>query len=156
MSEDNSVLEKTEEDSFQKHATPESISFPRSVIMLSDFIISTVCQEVLFVPNSRLQVVDGFMKCMSFSLVDIPGSVEMITRRSFTEWASLKELRIGADSCLRQIAGFEKYISLCCIAFPARVEMMGPNSFLECTSLNEVLFAADSYLRKIKGLDRCM
>jgi hypothetical protein len=72
--------------------TLASISFQRSVIEINSFFECKVLKEALFSPNSRLQIVGGFLKCPLLSRVDIPASIERIGECSFSECTSLSEV----------------------------------------------------------------
>jgi hypothetical protein len=114
--EEDSVLEETTEHAFEWNETLESISFPSSIIKISNFIDCRVLGEVLFGSISRLEKIDGSMKCTSLSRKEIPESVTVITTKAFCECTSLIDVRFAADSHLRSIFGFWKCPSLCQIA----------------------------------------
>jgi hypothetical protein len=104
--EENSMTQKRDEDVFQSSQTLESISFPKSVLVISGFINCKVLDEVLFAPSSRLQIIDGFMNCPSLTRVDIPGSVARITGNAFSECIALREVRFATDSHLKKSKDF--------------------------------------------------
>jgi hypothetical protein len=78
--------------------------------------------EVRFASDSRLRVIDGFLRCASLIQLEIPASVEEIRSSAFKECSELAEVIFPIDSRLRSLSGFRVCNSLHSLKIPASVE----------------------------------
>jgi hypothetical protein len=110
---------------------------------------------VVFPPDSRLKIIDGFQECTSLTRVEIPASVQMTDMSAFEECAGLTEVTFAPGSCLKIIDGFVGCISLRRVEIPASVVAIFSSGFYRCRGLMEVVFQAGSRLKVMNGFRRC-
>jgi hypothetical protein len=111
--------------------------------------------EVIFSADSRLNEIDGFVRCTSLSRIEIPASVEKIGITAFSGCSGLTEVIFSADSRLREIDGFRECTSLSRMEIPGSVEEIGHEAFSRCSCLTEVTFEINGCLKQLSGFAKC-
>jgi hypothetical protein len=123
-----------------------AISPSVTIIAPHDFSASTLLDDAVFVLDCPVKKIDGFSRCASLCRIDIPSSVEVIS----------KEAIVASNSRLEQMLRFRGGTSLFRIEIPSSVELISDNAFSGYISLHAVIFASNIVLTTIGGFGQCM
>jgi hypothetical protein len=129
---------------------------PGSVEILGS-LCSERCESLSSIYSNHIHIkeIGGFFMCGSLRRIEIPSSVEIISRYGFSSCSSLTEVIFASDCHIKEIGGFFMCGSLRRIKIPSSVEIISQRAFHYCSSLRKVIVASDYHVNEIDGFSRC-
>jgi hypothetical protein len=128
------------------------IELPSSLEIIGQFGLNecTSLNEIIFTPDSHLQVISGIQSCTSLCRIEFPSSLEIIDQFGLNECTSLTEIIFSSDSHLKAIHGIQMCTSLSQIELPSPTEVVC--GFSECPRLRVIMIGAGCCVKNNRGI----